>query len=114
MRPAEEGADIIGIDVCADIGTVPYPLGSAEEMEETADLIKKLGRRALMRRADVHVYGELGDAVAEGLTEFGPIVLPVDIFQPRVISDAVLFLASDLARYITGVTLPVDAGFMVK
>jgi NAD(P)-dependent dehydrogenase (short-subunit alcohol dehydrogenase family) len=30
------------------------------------------------------------------------------------ISHAVLFLASDEARYITGVTLPVDAGFMVK
>ena len=37
-----------------------------------------------------------------------PWVEPVDI------SNAVLFLASDEARYITGVTLPVDAGAMLK
>jgi len=41
-------------------------------------------------------------------------LLPVELLQPRDISDAVLFLVSDLARYITGVTLPVDAGFTVK
>jgi NAD(P)-dependent dehydrogenase (short-subunit alcohol dehydrogenase family) len=37
-----------------------------------------------------------------------PWVEPVDI------SNAILFLASDEARYITGVTLPVDAGAMIK
>jgi NAD(P)-dependent dehydrogenase (short-subunit alcohol dehydrogenase family) len=40
--------------------------------------------------------------------------LPVELLQPRDISDAILFLVSDLAKYITGVTLPVDAGFTVK
>ena len=41
-------------------------------------------------------------------------LLPVPWVEPRDISNAVLFLASDEARYITGVTLPVDAGFSVK
>ena len=40
--------------------------------------------------------------------------LPVPWMEPADISDAVVFLASDEARYITGVTLPVDAGFMLK
>ncbi len=40
--------------------------------------------------------------------------LPVPWVEPVDISNAVLFLASDEARYITGVTLPVDAGAMVK
>jgi NAD(P)-dependent dehydrogenase (short-subunit alcohol dehydrogenase family) len=40
VRLAEEGADVIGVDVCADIASVSYPLGSEEELEETADLIK--------------------------------------------------------------------------
>ena len=40
--------------------------------------------------------------------------LPVPWVEPADISNAVLFLASDEARYITGVTLPVDAGAMLK
>jgi (+)-trans-carveol dehydrogenase len=40
--------------------------------------------------------------------------LPIPWLEPADISNAVLFLASDEARYITGVTLPVDAGFLVK
>jgi (+)-trans-carveol dehydrogenase len=34
--------------------------------------------------------------------------------EPADISNAVLFLASDEARYVTGVTFPVDAGFTLK
>lgn len=40
--------------------------------------------------------------------------LPVAYLEPDDISNAVLFLASDEGRYITGVALPVDAGFAVK
>jgi SDR family mycofactocin-dependent oxidoreductase len=40
--------------------------------------------------------------------------LPVPWAEPVDISNAVLFLASDEARYITGVTLPVDAGALLK
>ena len=40
--------------------------------------------------------------------------LPIPWVEPRDITNAVLFLASDEARYITGVTLPVDAGSVTK
>jgi SDR family mycofactocin-dependent oxidoreductase len=40
--------------------------------------------------------------------------LPVPWVEPRDVSNAVLFLASDEARYITGITLPVDAGYTLK
>jgi SDR family mycofactocin-dependent oxidoreductase len=40
--------------------------------------------------------------------------LPIDILQPSDISDTVAFLVSDQAKYITGVSLPVDAGFSVR
>ena len=40
--------------------------------------------------------------------------LPIPWVEPIDISNALLFLASDEARYITGVTLPVDAGCIVK
>jgi NAD(P)-dependent dehydrogenase (short-subunit alcohol dehydrogenase family) len=37
--------------------------------------------------------------------------MPVELLEPEDISNTVAFLVSDEARYITGVTLPVDAGF---
>ncbi len=40
--------------------------------------------------------------------------MPVDILEPADISDAVVFLVSDQAKWITGVALPVDAGFTVR
>jgi NAD(P)-dependent dehydrogenase (short-subunit alcohol dehydrogenase family) len=41
-------------------------------------------------------------------------VMPIDWVEPADISKAVLYLASDDARYVTGVTLPIDAGSLVK
>jgi NAD(P)-dependent dehydrogenase (short-subunit alcohol dehydrogenase family) len=40
--------------------------------------------------------------------------LPVDMLEPIDISNAVVWLVSDDARYVTGITLPVDAGFTNK
>lgn len=40
--------------------------------------------------------------------------LPVELLEPEDISNAVSFLVSDEARYVTGVTFPVDAGFCNK
>jgi NAD(P)-dependent dehydrogenase (short-subunit alcohol dehydrogenase family) len=44
----------------------------------------------------------------------GSIILPIPWVTAEEISNAVLFLASDEARYITGVALPVDAGSCLK
>jgi NAD(P)-dependent dehydrogenase (short-subunit alcohol dehydrogenase family) len=41
-------------------------------------------------------------------------LLPVGRMDTDDISNAVLWLVSDAARYVTGVTLPVDAGFTAK
>jgi NAD(P)-dependent dehydrogenase (short-subunit alcohol dehydrogenase family) len=41
-------------------------------------------------------------------------MLPVPVIEARAVSNAVLFLASDEARYITGAALPVDAGAVAK
>jgi (+)-trans-carveol dehydrogenase len=41
-------------------------------------------------------------------------VLPVPYVEPDDVANALLFLASDEGRYVTGVALPVDAGFAIK
>ncbi len=252
VRLAEEGASIVAVDICEDIGPVPYPMGSEEELEETTELVRAAGGRILTRRADVRDIRQLRDAVTAGIAEFGHLdivlanagiatmgtdpddeqmqaawnaviavnltgvwntvmacippmierdaggaivltsstaglkgltapgsfgheayvaakhgvvglmrsfavelsaarirvntvhptgvdtmmvrnpamdkflgefpaaasaitnLLPVELLSPRDISDAILFLVSDQAKFITGVTLPVDAGFTVK
>jgi SDR family mycofactocin-dependent oxidoreductase len=53
-------------------------------------------------------------AASPALMENFANLLPVDALQPTDLSDAVLWLASDAAQYITGVTLPVDAGYTAK
>jgi NAD(P)-dependent dehydrogenase (short-subunit alcohol dehydrogenase family) len=40
--------------------------------------------------------------------------LPIPWVEPRDVANAALFLASDEARYVTGVALPVDAGMTIK
>jgi NAD(P)-dependent dehydrogenase (short-subunit alcohol dehydrogenase family) len=41
-------------------------------------------------------------------------LMPVQMVEPLDISNAIAWLVSDEARYVTGVALPVDAGFTVK
>jgi len=41
-------------------------------------------------------------------------LMPVDAVEAEDVSNAILFLVSDMGRYVTGVTLPVDAGFVIK
>ncbi|MBW0103067.1 mycofactocin-coupled SDR family oxidoreductase [Pseudonocardia sp. KRD291] len=71
VRLAQEGADIIAVDLCADAKTAPYALGTREDLDETARLVEELDRRVLTRVADVRDLGALQSAVADGVAEFG-------------------------------------------
>src|SRR3954451_7013292 len=252
LRLAEEGADIIAVDIAGQIDSVPYKMSTPEDLAQTVKAVEALDRRIVATQADVRDYGALKGALDAGVAELGRLdivcanagifsfsteeldepmwrdmidvnltgvwhttkaavphlveggrggsmiltsstaglkgfanfahyvaakhgvvglmrtlalelaphlirvnsvhptsvntdmiqndatyrlfapdienptreqvaprfgemnVLPIDWVEARDISNAVLFLASDEARYITGVTLPVDAGFMVK
>ncbi len=71
VRLAEQGADIIGIDLAATVSTTPYPGTSPEDLEETARLIKKTGRRAFIRQADVRDLAAVTKVADDGVAEFG-------------------------------------------
>jgi SDR family mycofactocin-dependent oxidoreductase len=71
VRLAEEGADIIGFDICADDPAVEYPLATREDLDETAELIEKFGRRALLSVADVRDHEAVKKVVDDGVAELG-------------------------------------------
>jgi SDR family mycofactocin-dependent oxidoreductase len=73
VRLAEDGADIVAVDACADIESVPYPLGTADELAETAALVEKAGRRCATATADIRSLEQLGAAVDMAKETFGKI-----------------------------------------
>ncbi|MBM7808753.1 SDR family mycofactocin-dependent oxidoreductase [Geodermatophilus bullaregiensis] len=75
VRLAQEGADIVAVDICRDIDTVTpyYPLATEEELAETAAQVEALDRRVVTRVADVRDLAGLQAAFDEGLAEFGHV-----------------------------------------
>ncbi len=68
---AEEGADVIAIDVCEQLASVDYELGSEQDLAETAAAVGDLGRRIVARKADVRDAGALARVLGEGVAELG-------------------------------------------
>jgi SDR family mycofactocin-dependent oxidoreductase len=73
VRFAEEGADIIAVDLCEQIDSVAYPMPYQEDLDETVKLVEKTGRHIIAERGDVRDYEELKAVVAKGVAEFGRI-----------------------------------------
>lgn len=73
VRLAEEGADIIAIDVCKQVKTAPYATATSDDLAETAALVEKQGRRVLAREVDVRDLAGLKEVVADGIAELGHI-----------------------------------------
>src|SRR6201986_5602899 len=74
---AAEGADIIAVDLCADIETNEYPLARPEDLDETARLVEKEGQRAYTEIADVRDRAALSAAIDRGVAEFGHLDIVV-------------------------------------
>ncbi|MEM6108797.1 mycofactocin-coupled SDR family oxidoreductase [Mycobacterium sp. 050272] len=70
---AEQGANIVGVDICHDLDTVPYKLGTADELDETAHLVEKTGQTMLVGTADVRDKDALQHAFDAGVARFGHI-----------------------------------------
>jgi NAD(P)-dependent dehydrogenase (short-subunit alcohol dehydrogenase family) len=170
IRLAEEGADIIAVDVLQDYETVSYGMGTQQDLADTVEAVATLGRKIIARKADVRDAAAIRQVVDEGVGELGKLdiavanagistvqawdevtpavwqdtidtnltgvwhtivaaiphlirndggsiymnALAVDPIEPRDVSNAVLFLASDEARYVTGLEFTVDAGCTIR
>jgi SDR family mycofactocin-dependent oxidoreductase len=72
VRLAEEGADIIAVDICGPVGSNPQiEPATPDDLAETADLVKQLNRRIVTAEVDVRDYDALEAAVASGVEQLG-------------------------------------------
>jgi NAD(P)-dependent dehydrogenase (short-subunit alcohol dehydrogenase family) len=77
VRLAREGADIIAMDICADIDTVRYPLAGPEDLDETVAHIEQLGRRVAATQTDVRDATAVAAAIDGGVAELGGLDIVV-------------------------------------
>jgi SDR family mycofactocin-dependent oxidoreductase len=71
VRLAQEGADIIAVDLLEQIESNPYPLSTPEDMKETVGQVEALDRRIIATKADVRERGQLAQAVNDGVAQLG-------------------------------------------
>lgn len=77
VRLAAEGADIIAVDLCDQIESVPYPLATPEDLAATVKLVEDAGARIVAAKADVRDRAALKTAVRQGVDEFGRLDIVV-------------------------------------
>ena len=74
---AQQGADIIAVDLCADIDAIPYPLATADDLAETVLLVQQAGARAVPVVADVRDLPALEAGIQAGIDELGDVDIVV-------------------------------------
>ena len=77
VRLAEEGADIIAVDICRQLDVVAYAMSTREDLDETVRLVKDLGRGIVAFEADVRDGESMKQAFADGVAELGPVSIVV-------------------------------------
>ncbi|MGQ0467343.1 MAG: mycofactocin-coupled SDR family oxidoreductase [Sporichthyaceae bacterium] len=77
VRLAEEGADIVAVDICGPIDTAPYDLATPDDLAQTGKLVEELDRRVMTRQVDTRDLAGLRATVADAVAEFGGIDIVV-------------------------------------
>lgn len=70
---AREGADIIICDIAEQVDTVPYEMGTGEQLDETVGMVEDLDRRCVAVKADVRDSGEMRGVADRAISEYGKI-----------------------------------------
>jgi SDR family mycofactocin-dependent oxidoreductase len=77
VRLAQEGADIIAVDICETFDSMNYPLATADDLAQTVKEVEAEGRRIVARKGDVRIKSEMKGVLDEGLAEFGHLDIVV-------------------------------------
>jgi (+)-trans-carveol dehydrogenase len=71
IRLAQEGADIIAVDLVRQVDSVPYPMSTPDDLAQTVKEVEALDRRIVATEADVRDYGALKAALDDGVAQLG-------------------------------------------
>jgi SDR family mycofactocin-dependent oxidoreductase len=77
VRLAQEGADIVAVDVCAPLPGVAYDSATPEDLDETVRQVEKLDRRIVSARLDVRDLDPLRAAVDAAVADLGRLDIVV-------------------------------------
>jgi SDR family mycofactocin-dependent oxidoreductase len=77
IRLAQEGADIIAVDICETFDSMNYPLATSEDLAQTVKEVEAEGRRIIARKGDVRIKADLESLLADGVKEFGRLDIVV-------------------------------------
>jgi SDR family mycofactocin-dependent oxidoreductase len=94
IRLAQEGADIIAVDICEDIDGVPYPGPTEADLTQTVKEVEALDRRIIATKADVRDFAALKAAVDDGVAQLGRL----DIVSANAGISAAPFESQDLSE----------------
>ena len=71
IRLAEEGADIIAVDICRDYPTVGYGMATPDDLAQTVKDVEALDRRIIAATADVRDAAALRQVVDDAVAQLG-------------------------------------------
>jgi SDR family mycofactocin-dependent oxidoreductase len=77
VRLAQEGADIVALDICGEAVSVGYPVATRDDLDETIRLVEQTGRRIIARQGDVRKQADLDAAIHAGIEHLGGLDIVV-------------------------------------
>src|ERR1700759_527841 len=114
VRLASEGADVIVVDVCAPLPSVPYDSATPEDLAETVRQIEKTGRRAISGIVDIRDLDQLRVIVDDAVAQLGRldvVVANAGICVPKAWDQVTRQIFDDtISTNVTGTWNTVMAG----
>src|SRR5581483_9333362 len=74
---ASEGAELVLCDTPRQYASVPYSLGTADDLRKVAHEVERLGRRVIARLVDVTDLSAMRQLVEDACKQIGPITIAI-------------------------------------
>jgi SDR family mycofactocin-dependent oxidoreductase len=71
IRLAEEGADIIAIDICANVDGISYPLATPADLAQTAQMVTDKGVQVIAAQVDIRDFASLSSVLKDAVAKLG-------------------------------------------